>query len=78
MFKPSLQPLVEMDFLWNNFLIMTIRVALSRTASRSRVPAKKTLPKDGWALIRGLWKGRSVDAVDYQRRIREEADRKRV
>ena len=33
------------------------------------------LPKDPWEAVRGLWKGRNVDGVKEQRRLRKELDR---
>ena len=33
------------------------------------------LPKDPWEAVRGLWKGRKVDGVKEQRRLRKELER---
>gem|GEM_PF-5537567 len=52
---------------------MTVQVIEKRTVKR--VSRTRNLGVEAlWHSVRGMWKGKKLDAVAYQRRVREEAD----
>ncbi len=53
---------------------MTTHEASVCASSFLKTHNKKSQLADGWDAIPGLWKDHDVDAIDYQRQIRDAAD----
>ena len=56
---------------------MTVKTALQKRLTSKRTARSRAAEDAAWEAVRGLWKNKKIDAVKYQRRLREASDKRR-